>query len=254
MTRIDIEKIEKSGIRKYWDENSGQYYFSIVDIIGIISDSSDPRNYWKVLKSRLKNTQKELVTECNQLKMKAGDGKFYLTDTAKVETILQIIKLVSKENVNIFDAWFDQLEREKVQNKLPKTNFHPRDDVSENSQNLTQDESYPQPEAELLVDAYETSDNIFIQSFVAGVKEKDLSISLTCNSVTIRGTRESKNIMSESNNETEELYWGNFSRTISLPEEVDIEKVEATNSQGLLKIKLQKLNKSESKKIEIEFQ
>jgi HSP20 family molecular chaperone IbpA len=250
MAKISVEAIEDGKIRRHWDENSGQYYFSIVDIIALVTNSTDPRNYWKVLKSRLKNTQKELVTKCNQLKMRAVDSKFYLTDTADKETLLEIIKLVSKEDVEVFNRWFNRKERERAENKIPEKDSFPS---SEGGQNQAYDESYPQPEAELLIDAYQTGDDIFIQTFVAGVIEKDLSIHITCNEVTIKGKRESKENISDNSYHEQELYWGEFSRTISLPEEIEIEKVEATNSHGFLLIKLPKINKSLEKKVEIKF-
>ena len=250
MAKISVEAIEGGKIRRHWDENSGQYYFSIVDIIALVTNSTDPRNYWKVLKSRLKNTQKELVTKCNQLKMKAVDGKFYLTDTADKETLLEIIKILSKEDVEVFSRWFNRKERERAESKIPE-----KDSLfsGDGGQNRAYDESYPQPEAELLVDAYETGEDIFIQTFVAGVIEKDLSVHLTCNEVTIKGKREAKENISEINQEVQELYWGEFSRTITLPEEIEIEKVEATNSHGFLLIKLPKINKSLEKKMEIKY-
>jgi HSP20 family molecular chaperone IbpA len=198
----------------------------------------------------LKNTQKELVTKCNQLKMRAVDSKFYLTDTANKETLLEIIKLVSKEDVEVFNRWFNRKERERAESKIPeKDSFL----SSEGGQNQAYDESYPQPKAELLIDAYQTNDDIFIQTFVAGVIEKDLSIHITCNEVIIKGKREVKENISETNNEIQELYWGEFSRAITLPEEIEIEKVEATNSHGFLLIKLPKINKSLEKKVEIKF-
>ena len=74
-------------IRRHWDEEKETWYFSVVDVVGVLSESSDPRNYWKVLKSRLKNEGSEVVTKCNQLKMESSDGKFYLTDVADTETM-----------------------------------------------------------------------------------------------------------------------------------------------------------------------
>src|SRR3989338_7101248 len=79
--------IKDDAIRHHFDEKSGKWYFSVVDVIAIITKSSDPRNYWKVLKNRLKKAQNKLVTECNQLKMLASDGKYYLTDVADEKTI-----------------------------------------------------------------------------------------------------------------------------------------------------------------------
>jgi len=254
MARIDIKTIENNTIRRQWDENSNQYFYSIVDIIGIVTNSSDARNYWKVLKSRLKNTQKELVTECNQLKMKANDGKFYLTDVAGSNTLLQIIKLVSKESFGVFELWFDQKEKEKVDSKTTKDLTNLWGGKIDDSQNKEADESYPQlNDAELQIDAYQTNTDIFICAFVAGVIENDLSVTINCKEVIVKGKRESKNNTGEFNFSEQELYWGNFSRTIPLPEEIEMEKAEAINSHGVLKLKLPKINKSLTKKLEIKF-
>ena len=67
-------------IRTVWDKDTEKYYISVVDIVGILSESDNPRNYWKVLKKRLKDEGNETVTNCNQLKLKAQDGKYRLTD------------------------------------------------------------------------------------------------------------------------------------------------------------------------------
>jgi HSP20 family molecular chaperone IbpA len=254
MARIDIETIENSKIRREWDDDSNQYFYSIVDVIGIVTNSSDSRNYWKVLKSRLKNTQNELVTKCNQLKMKANDGKFYLTDVADSNTLLQIIKLVSKESLSVFELWFDQKEKEKVDSKTTKDLTNLWGGKTDNSQNKETDGSYPQPDdAELQIDAYQTNTDIYICAFVAGVMESDLSVTVNCKEITIRGKRELKNNIKEFNFREQELYWGSFSRTVPLPEEIEMEKSEAINSHGVLKLKLPKINKSLTKKLEIKF-
>ncbi len=82
MEKSAIALFEGKKIRKSWDEKEEKWYFSVVDVVGVLSDSQDPRNYWKVLKSRLNEEGSELVTKCNQLKMEASDGKYYLTDVA----------------------------------------------------------------------------------------------------------------------------------------------------------------------------
>ena len=70
----------QSTIRRHWDESKELWYFSIVDVVSVLSGSIDGRNYWKVLKHRLKEEGSEVVTKCNQLKMQAADDKYYLTD------------------------------------------------------------------------------------------------------------------------------------------------------------------------------
>ena len=77
MNKKDVAIFKNSQIRRDWNEKEEKWYFSVIDIIRALSNSSDARNYWKVLKSRLKNEGSELVTKCNQLKMLSSDGKYY---------------------------------------------------------------------------------------------------------------------------------------------------------------------------------
>ncbi len=221
-----------NSIRRQFDEKSGRLYFSIVDVIAIVSDSSDSRNYWKVLKNRLKKGEKELVTKCNQLKMISSDGKSYLTDVADGDTILDIIKIVSPSEVTSFRLWFEEIESNLNLDKKIST------DESEDV-------------AELTIDAYQTDDLIIIESMVAGVLIDNLSISVNYNEVTIRGKRMLPEKIPDENYSLKELYWGDFSRNIPLPEEVDIDGAEATISHGLLEIKLPKINKLRTRKIKI---
>jgi len=80
-----IQLFEQKQVRSLWDSEQEKWYFSIVDVVGILTDSSNPNNYWKVLKNRLKKEGSQLVTNCNQLKMESSDGKFYKTDVADTE-------------------------------------------------------------------------------------------------------------------------------------------------------------------------
>jgi HSP20 family molecular chaperone IbpA len=233
----DIINIEEGKIRKHFDEKWGENFYSIVDIIAIITKSSDPRNYWKVLKNRLKNSQNKLVTECNQLKMIASDGKLYLTDTANSKTLLEIVEMVSPVNVDTFRRWFKDADSEFSTGKESLSSF-----FDPNGENL---------QAELLIDAYQTNDDIVVRAFIAGVIDTNLFISTTCGEVTIEGKREPPENISGSNCLQQELYWGEFLRTIVLPEEIDIEEAEASIQYGLLTIKLPKLNKKASRIIKI---
>ena len=84
-------------IRRVYDEDGGIWYFSVVDIVAVLTQQRDiqlARNYWKVLKNRLKKEGSQLVTECNQLKLEAGDGKKYLTDVAAPQALLRLIQSV----------------------------------------------------------------------------------------------------------------------------------------------------------------
>lgn len=78
-------------IRTVWNKEEEYYYISVVDIVGILSESENPRNYWKVVKHRLRKEGNESVTNCNQLKLKSSDGKYYNTDVVTIEGMFRII-------------------------------------------------------------------------------------------------------------------------------------------------------------------
>lgn len=106
-------------------------------------------------------------------------------------------------------------------------------------------------EGELTIDMFQNPDEIIVKTIVAGVKPEDLDISITRDMVTVRGKREEANIVSEENYFARELYWGSFSRTISLPAEIDIEGAEATEKHGLLILKLPKIDKGKKAKLKV---
>lgn len=80
-----IKLFDQKQIRSMWNEKEEKWYFSIVDVIGVLTDSPNPNNYWKVLKHRLAKEGSQLVTNCNQLKMQSADGKYYKTDVGDTE-------------------------------------------------------------------------------------------------------------------------------------------------------------------------
>jgi hypothetical protein len=106
---------EGKQIRRHWDDRSEKWYFSVVDVIGVLSDSVDPRNYWKVLKNRLNAEASEVVTKCNQLKMQASDGKYYLTDTADTEVLLRLIQSIPSPNAEPFKLWLAKVGYERLE-------------------------------------------------------------------------------------------------------------------------------------------
>jgi len=106
-------------------------------------------------------------------------------------------------------------------------------------------------EAELAVDVYQTPTEIIVQTFVAGVKVEDLELSIARDIVTIAGKREEHRNIDDNNYFTKELYWGKFSRTISLPQEVEPEEAEATEKHGLLTVKLQKVDKDKTNNVRV---
>lgn len=106
---------EGKDIRRHWDKKKERWYFSVVDVIGVLTRSNDPRNYWKVLKNRLNKEKSEVVTKCNRLKMIASDGKFYLTDTADTETLLRLIQSIPSPNAEPFKLWLAKVGYERMQ-------------------------------------------------------------------------------------------------------------------------------------------
>ncbi len=106
-------------------------------------------------------------------------------------------------------------------------------------------------EGELSVDVYQTSDEIVIKTMVAGVRPEDLDINITRDVVTIKGKREEGKEVHDADYFHKELYWGSFSRTISLPEEIEVEEAEAVERHGLLVIKLPKIDKSKQNKLRV---
>jgi len=102
-------------VRRLWDEAKEQWYFSVVDVVAVLTESSDPRNYWKVLKNRLKAEGSEVVTKCNQLKMLAADGKKYLTDCLATEDLLRFIQSIPSPKAEPFKLWLAQVGYERIE-------------------------------------------------------------------------------------------------------------------------------------------
>ncbi|MEN9912739.1 MAG: hypothetical protein RLY66_147 [Candidatus Parcubacteria bacterium] len=106
-------------------------------------------------------------------------------------------------------------------------------------------------DAELTVDVYQTSDMIVVKAMIAGVRPEDLDVSITRDQVTVRGTREEERVANDDDFFFRELYWGSFSRTIELPEEIDVDEAEAVEKHGLLILKLPKLDKKRHSKLKV---
>ena len=106
-------------------------------------------------------------------------------------------------------------------------------------------------EMELVVDVYQTPTDIILQTMVAGVKPEDLELTIARDVITIKGKREENRNIDEENYFVKELYWGKFSRTILLPQEVEPEEVEATEKHGLLTVKIQKVDKEKRNSIKV---
>ncbi len=115
MKETAVKLFENKKVRSVWDAESEKWYISIVDVIEVLTDSPNPRNYWKVLKHRLKTEGNESVTICNQLKLPAADGKKYLTDVADVEQLFRLIQSVPSPKAEPFKQWLAQLGRERLE-------------------------------------------------------------------------------------------------------------------------------------------
>ena len=110
-----INKLFKNEtIRTIWDKEEEKYYISVIDVVGVITESSNPRNYWKVLKYRLKQEGNESVTNCNQLKLKASDGKYYNTDVVDIEGMFRIIESIPSKNAESIKQWLAKLGKERI--------------------------------------------------------------------------------------------------------------------------------------------
>ena len=117
----NIQLFEDKRIRTAWDEEKEEWYFSIVDVVAVLTDQPDyqaARNYWKVTKKRLKDEGNETVTACNQLKMTASDGKKRLTDVADTEQLLRIIQSIPSPKAEPFKLWLAQVGRERIEETI----------------------------------------------------------------------------------------------------------------------------------------
>ena len=116
-----LQLFENKRIRTAWDEEKEEWYFSIVDVVAVLTDQPDQRHaakYWSVLKTRLKKEGSELTTNCSQLKMRSADGKRYNTDVADTEQILRIIQSIPSPKAEPFKLWLAQVGRERIEETI----------------------------------------------------------------------------------------------------------------------------------------
>ncbi len=113
-----IQLYEDQPIRAAWDEEMGEWYFSIVDVIRVLTDSPNPQTYWRVMKKRMKDEGNETVTSCNALKMTAADGKKRMTDVADTEQLLRIIQSIPSPKAEPFKLWLAQVGRERIEETI----------------------------------------------------------------------------------------------------------------------------------------
>ncbi|MDD7643157.1 MAG: BRO family protein [bacterium] len=110
-----IELYEDQPIRTAWDEENEEWYFSIIDVVAVLTDSKDANAYWRKLKQRLIEDGNETVTNCHGLKMKASDGKRRMTDVANTEQLLRIIQSIPSKKAEPFKLWLAQVGRERIE-------------------------------------------------------------------------------------------------------------------------------------------
>ena len=112
-----LQKYNGRQVRSVWDDLREEWYFSVVDVIGVLTGQDDiagARNYWKVLKNRLKEEGSQLVTNCNQLKLLAADGKKYKTDVMNTEQLLRLVQSVPSKKAEPFKLWLAKVGRERI--------------------------------------------------------------------------------------------------------------------------------------------
>ena len=113
-----IQLFEDKRIRTAWDEEKEEWFFSIVDVIAVLTDSKDPAAYWRKLKQRMREEGSETVTNCHGLKMTAADGKKRVTDVADTEQLLRIIQSVPSPKAEPFKMWLAQVGRERIEETI----------------------------------------------------------------------------------------------------------------------------------------
>ena len=114
----EIQKFEERSIRTAWDEEREEWYFSVVDVIAVLTESIDPAAYWRKLKQRLKAEGNETVTNCHGLKMRAMDGKMRVTDVANTEQLLRLIQSIPSPKAEPFKLWLAQVGRERIEETI----------------------------------------------------------------------------------------------------------------------------------------
>ncbi len=118
-TNDKIQIFEDKRIRTAWDEEKEEWYFSVVDVVGVLSDSDNPRRYWSDLKRKLKKEgASKLYEKIVQLKMRSADGKYYQTDVANVEQLLRIIQSIPSPKAEPFKLWLAQVGRERIEETI----------------------------------------------------------------------------------------------------------------------------------------
>ena len=118
MDQDRIQLFEDQPIRTAWDEETEEWYFAIIDVIRVLTDSPNPQTYWRVLKKRLKDEGNETVTNCNALKLMAQDGKRRKTDVADTAQLLRLIQSIPSKNAEPFKLWLAEVGKERIEETI----------------------------------------------------------------------------------------------------------------------------------------
>jgi len=116
--KSEMQLSENAKIRVVWDDDAEKYFFSVVDVIAVLTESANPQTYWRVLKKRLSDEGFETVTNCNALKLPAADGKMRLTDVADLEQILRIVQSIPSKKAEPLKRWLAQVGSERIQQMI----------------------------------------------------------------------------------------------------------------------------------------
>lgn len=109
-----IKLFEDKKVRTIWDKEAEEWYFSVVDVVAVLTESPNPRKYWSVLKTRLKAEGSQLATNCSQLKMPAADGKMYKTDCMTTEQLFRLIQSIPSPKAEPFKLWMAHVAKERL--------------------------------------------------------------------------------------------------------------------------------------------
>ena len=126
MPKHEIIKIfGERKVRSVWDDEAEKWYFSVVDVVAVLTDSANPATYWRVLKKRLKDEGNETVTNCNGLKLRAEDGKMRLTDVADQEQLFRLIQSIPSPKAEPFKVWMAKTARLELERKTGRKVISP---------------------------------------------------------------------------------------------------------------------------------
>ncbi len=121
-----IKLFNEQRVRTAWDDEEEKWYFSVVDVVAILTDSENPRKYWSVLKTRLKKEGSQLATNCSQLKMRSADGKMYMTDVVDTEQLFRLVQSIPSPKAEPFKLWIAEVPRSRTSSIMRGQDYRPR--------------------------------------------------------------------------------------------------------------------------------